>query len=288
MTHDWLYRIAPCMSLVGEQTNSDEWLDSRRVIYDYELMCFGAQGSHRLEFDDEVIDCPPYSYVIIPPGRWHVGRGSASHPIHRAWIHFDWVYDPRQADSPLMTFAPAEPSWSLVRQAPEFVPGPVLRGPLPDPRWFFDHHQRLLQHDAAGTSAARLACRPLLLDVLLHLLAPGASVARDHRDHHLAWEVREMLDTIAEEPFSTAPLIKPALAAQGKSYDHLARVFKIAYGITPVQYLNSRRVERAKHLLVTTQLTIAEIANRLGFEDVSYFSRLFRRWCGETPGEYRG
>ena len=57
--------------------------------------------------------------------------------------------------------------------------------------------------------------------------------------------------------------------------------------VTPSRYLASLRVNRARHLLETTDLSISDIAQTCGFYDHSHFVRVFRRERGVTPGEYR-
>ena len=63
--------------------------------------------------------------------------------------------------------------------------------------------------------------------------------------------------------------------------------FKQATGDTPIQYLHRLRIETAKQLLSGDALSIEQIAYRVGYDDASYFSRLFKRKTQQTPGEYR-
>lgn len=99
--------------------------------------------------------------------------------------------------------------------------------------------------------------------------------------------MQRVLVDIAERPFRDAPAIRDAIAAQGQSYDHLARRFKRAAGVTPLQHVNGLRMQRARRLLRDTELPIAEIAARLGFDSAAYFSRLYRQVQGTTPSDDR-
>lgn len=67
----------------------------------------------------------------------------------------------------------------------------------------------------------------------------------------------------------------------------LARRFNSAVGQTPGQYLRSQRLAAARELLRTTNLSVGEVAWRVGLHDVSYFTALFRKHTGQTPGRYR-
>lgn len=65
------------------------------------------------------------------------------------------------------------------------------------------------------------------------------------------------------------------------------RRFTKATGVPPLQYVHLLRLEEAKQLLETRDLPVEAIAHDVGYEDASFFSRLFRRKVGLTPAEYR-
>ena len=68
---------------------------------------------------------------------------------------------------------------------------------------------------------------------------------------------------------------------------HFCRLFKQSTGLAPHQYLTQCRIDRAKHLLQFTQLTITEITFAVGLNNHSSFTRLFRRYVCVTPKEFR-
>lgn len=84
---------------------------------------------------------------------------------------------------------------------------------------------------------------------------------------------------------------KPDLAALAAvsclSKDHLIRLFKREMNATPLSYINQKRVERAQLRLLTESTPVKEIAYQLGFEDQTYFNRLFKKITGLTPMSYR-
>jgi two-component system, response regulator YesN len=71
------------------------------------------------------------------------------------------------------------------------------------------------------------------------------------------------------------------------SPSHLARLFKAKMGVSYVKYLTSVRMEDAKRLLRTTEMTVGAVATAVGYEDSPYFHRVFRRETGMTPANYR-
>ncbi|CUX30712.1 helix-turn-helix transcriptional regulator [Clostridium sp. C105KSO13] len=71
------------------------------------------------------------------------------------------------------------------------------------------------------------------------------------------------------------------------SKSHFMKFFKIHMGTGFIEYLNDYRLTMAARLLVTTEDSILEIASQTGFDNLSYFNRLFRRKYAQTPGQYR-
>ena len=63
--------------------------------------------------------------------------------------------------------------------------------------------------------------------------------------------------------------------------------FTKEYGISPIIYLISRRIEESKYLLVDTDHSLSQISHMLGFSSQSYLSQSFRRLEGMSPMEYR-
>jgi transcriptional regulator GlxA family with amidase domain len=67
----------------------------------------------------------------------------------------------------------------------------------------------------------------------------------------------------------------------------LQKNFHQELGISPWEYLKRFRIKEAKRLLETTNLSITEVAAAIGFDNLPYFSRMFRTHTGQSPKEYR-
>ena len=76
-------------------------------------------------------------------------------------------------------------------------------------------------------------------------------------------------------------------ASAAVSESECLRCFRAAIGVPPMQYLRQLRLQKAAELLQTTQLRIADVGARCGFQDASYFTKTFREWKGCSPGAYR-
>ena len=68
---------------------------------------------------------------------------------------------------------------------------------------------------------------------------------------------------------------------------YLSSVFKKETGQSLTDYVNKKRIETAKHLLKNTNLQIQTVAQHCGILDLHYFSRMFKKYAGQTPSEYR-
>lgn len=71
------------------------------------------------------------------------------------------------------------------------------------------------------------------------------------------------------------------------SFSHISRIFSQLEGITIEKYLLLLRMERAKELLIQTELSASEIGDRLGYSSPQSFTTQFGKETGKTPGEYR-
>lgn len=71
------------------------------------------------------------------------------------------------------------------------------------------------------------------------------------------------------------------------SHTYLSRIFKLQTGEGVLQYINSRRLNEAKHLLSDTNFNIVEIARKVGYANSNTFIRSFKKYNGITPGKYR-
>ncbi|MEU9730865.1 AraC family transcriptional regulator [Streptomyces sp. NPDC048002] len=139
-------------------------------------------------------------------------------------------------------------------------------------------------HDALDRPGEELEAASRLVFVGERLrahLRPSQVTGVPRADPALARRLRELLDARVVEgvPLEEAAALLHAHPA------HLVRAFSSAYGIAPHQYLNSRRVDRARRLLLDG-LRPGEVAAAAGFFDQSHLNRHFRRLVGVTPGRY--
>lgn len=95
-------------------------------------------------------------------------------------------------------------------------------------------------------------------------------------------KVTEYIDNNLEKRLSGAELEQ----AFGYSFDHINRKFKQATGETVFAYLRKSRINQAKQLLYTKNISVGTVAEMTGFCDIYHFSKMFKKQTGITPSDY--
>jgi len=108
--------------------------------------------------------------------------------------------------------------------------------------------------------------------------------AEETRQRSIARAAREFVDEHYAEPLSLADVSDHLNLSPG----YLGAIFKAEYGIPLKAYLRRVRIARAKELMRDPRMNLTEVALRVGFEDISYFSQSFLQETGVRPSEYRG
>ena len=90
-----------------------------------------------------------------------------------------------------------------------------------------------------------------------------------------------------EEQVHTNLTLDQISAYAGMGKYHFSHMFKKWYGISPMQYYTSKRMEQACDLLQKSVLSVEEIAEQLGYLDSGYFRKAFKNYFGLTPAAYR-
>jgi transcriptional regulator GlxA family with amidase domain len=113
---------------------------------------------------------------------------------------------------------------------------------------------------------------------------PYASLVR--RQPHADSVVRTC-EAWLDEHFHEPGAVTAAVAASGIPERSLKRRFKVATGMTLISYIQNLRIEEAKRLLETEEISIEQTSMHVGYENLAFFRRLFKRSTGLTPGQYR-
>lgn len=232
-------------------------------LRDYDLWFVWAGRGHMRTTDAE-IPLTPGVCLWMRPGRRYEAVHDRAAPLGVNFFHFT-VTTPRRFTPPA-----------------EFLPTAHLD--------FVDAlMRRILDLQAkpapAARASAQLLFNALLAELVRETLARPATPAVGLDEHH-ATLMRRLAAEIREQP--ATPRTVAALARRtGYGVDHFSRVFQRVNGRRPRDFIIDARLSRARHLLAETSLTISQIAETLGFQNVFFFSRQFRQKTGLPPSAYR-
>ncbi|MDN5203695.1 AraC family transcriptional regulator [Fulvivirgaceae bacterium BMA10] len=155
-----------------------------------------------------------------------------------------------------------------------------------DPK-VYDNHPTLLSFEKRNedmTAAALLETQGILLSLLSRFVLDKNIVSNN--DSLTDQKITESIYYINEN-LEKALTVDMLASKSHLNTDYYSRAFKDLFGIRPVNYIQAKRIERAQLLLATTTNTIPEIASKIGLLNLSYFSRLFKKHTGKSPGEFR-
>lgn len=133
---------------------------------------------------------------------------------------------------------------------------------------------------------SEMICQSLLDILIMRILRSQQLITVPNTSMRMTKEcaqIKEYLDANYASQITLDTLT--GLTHMNKYY--MAHSFTKFTGLSPIQYLNRRRLEAACQLLETTDCSISEIAAQTGFSSQSYFTQIFRKFYGMTPVQYR-
>ena len=149
------------------------------------------------------------------------------------------------------------------------------------PQRYWDLFAAVVDLNSAYTICSQTRLRANVQEILCCII---------QEEHYHSLSVKESYPEKAlafmENHFSSALSSEDIAEAVGMSVPHLRQLFKKQYGISLMQKLNQIRVRRAKELLSSGMFTLAEVASACGFQNEYYFSRVFKKFTGISPGKY--
>ncbi len=276
---DWRARLNPQLHIVWHGAWRQGNLEPPRLLYDHELVVV-TKGTCVVELEGERIACRAPYFIIVPPMRRHLSIAETE--TFRYCVHFDWELQRSVSPASLYAFWPDRPAPEAVCPTPAWVPSPLAHGPVPADSPVRSLIQTMATQWLADDAVNRVTCRALLLEILLRLLSPAAApvpLMGHNRQTQLAVEMKHRLDVITLPDGS----LRRQMESMGYRYEHLCRVFKRVFGVPPLQYWQQLRLEKAKRLLAAGGGSVKQVAAELRFRDPAYFSRVFKRYAGQSP-----
>jgi AraC family transcriptional regulator len=210
-------------------------------------------------------------FAILPAGRKTRYRGVAP-------AHLDIRFDPVKMDE----------TATELRKAGErrfdFVDIPLMRDPI------VEHIGAIFRAELnqAPHPAQDILIESMAVALCAHMLRRYSNLAGIDDRSTISVDVAAIGRALAyiEDNPDRAISLRELAAASGLSRFHFSRLFKRQLGLSPARYVERTRIEQAKALIVSAQMSLADVALAVGFADQSHFARRFRLHEGRTPGAF--
>ena len=268
---------------VGLAIHNGDW-NWKNVRSPFARLYYVTEGTAQVELPSGIYTLLPNHLYYIPAYTMH------SYVCDSAFSHYYiHIYESQQGDTSLLD------EWELPFEVNADVMdlelfkrlcyiNPFMKLPQSDPL-VYDNHQTLvsnIQMNQRRPFCDKVESRGILFILMSRFLKYGKpkTEVKDDRIHQILHYIRKNVCS----PMDVNLLVDKACMSK----DHFIRVFKREVGETPNVYVTKRKMEKAELLLVTTNMAVKNIADELGYDDGSYFNRIFKKNAGMTPQQYRG
>ena len=244
----------------------DWWIKTDHIRSMWRL-CRADQEGASLHYGSQCYQIPAGKLALIPPGLNF--KAQLDNVVNLFLIHFEVI------------------SWPTTT-VQNLFPEPITL----HPDELRDHFADELCGEVAASDhlGVALSCRAKSLVHLAmatleeDLPKEKVTMLRQIADGQLdLLQVLQFIDRHIDEPMDNSRLAKIAQSSESC----FIRRFREAMGQTPARYVQNRRVAQASELLVCTNYSIDEVAQRCGFANRYYFSRVFAERVGRPPARYR-
>lgn len=236
----------------------------RRILDTWELI-FVESGVLSIREEKETYKVGPGQYVFLAPGKIHEGTDDYPADLKFFWVHFSLLSSEVFSSKTEMN-AVTLPIYNNVKDKD------VISSLF-----------RLFLSEQMENSCVELLNVTLLL--IFKKIYTSVSIDNKIRNENvLVRQTTAYIRTHFHHPISTSKIA----ARLNCNPDYLGRLFRKHRGRTVTDEINFQRVKSAEGMLVTSLMSLAEIARRSGFSDLGYFREIFKKYKGVTPKKWRG
>lgn len=246
--------------------NFDDYIPNWRTQLEtipYNVLVVVREGKVRYEINGEEVIAEKEDVLFIPQSTRRSGG--------------NWNETPHQKHTILFT---------LDRQEATGIPfldaGQFLKFNLTHIQYAYRRCERLYEEMRGGKSYRKMICQGIMHELI-------GMLARELEKTELAPSKRNYADIIKSyllEHYREPIEIDSLARIIHRSPSYAAALFKEVYGLSPIRYMHQLRVQEACNLLIHSSMTIAHIADYLGYYDTSYFYRIFKKHTGLSPSDY--
>lgn len=267
---------------VGLAVHNADW-NWKKVRSPFTRLYYVTEGTAQIVWPLGMQELKPHHLYLIPAFTTH-SYLCDSHFAHY-YLH---IYEDHQVESSLwdgwnfpVEIEAGELDLSLIKRLCHI--NPTMQLPQSDPL-SYDNNPTLIQNiikNKQRTFCDKVESRGILYQLVSRFLK-DAKPRTDVYDNR----IQKVLSYIRKNIYKAIDLDSLA-EISCLSKDHFIRLFKKEVDITPLQYINQKKIEKAQLILITEDMSVKNIAYLLSYEDHAYFNRLFKKLTGATPQQYR-
>lgn len=265
-----------------KQTVYSNWSMTKEFHRAFEILIV-LDGAQETLIEDKTYIINKDDILLIPPGLEHTNRCISSESMTYFCAHFD--IDEPSLRMKIMkncdwVYKTSNPYHNRLKKCTQ--------------KW-----TDILDDPDISFSKAKIRAQVVLFELLEVLvdIQPLSSEIRSHQSMTTAKYAKEIAEAIKwtfrkkcienNDNIDYTIHIQPIIASLGLSPNYGLEVFQKIYRMSPRKYLSGLILQEAKILLQQPDLSLNEIAHRLGYKNLSHFSRQFKRWTGVNPTEFR-
>ncbi|WP_308531491.1 AraC family transcriptional regulator [uncultured Paenibacillus sp.] len=280
--------LSPYIRVAMDDINTEPWFIQERVLFDYELL-YVMEGELLVTIEEEIYEGRQGDIFLFRPGQRHSLR-KTSPKLRQPHIHFDFFY---QEDSPGVKVSFR--SWDKISEEEKHwfredimdqMPVPLsshlrLKNPLLIEQMLI----QLINEFDLKMPFFEIKIKGLFIQLWIQILRENYWNLHPHliTNFQTLLKVKDFLMNTPERKVTLEEISKMS----GISKHYLIRLFKKAFGMSPLQYHQFIRIQRAKHLIQFTEDSIDAIAEKMGYPNIHAFSRAFKTVDGIHPSFYR-
>jgi len=250
----------------------NDWLLKVHAHEHYYQIIHILEGSAQVQVGESVVQSQGNLFMFLPPGRMHGILQVYSKKLCTLDIKFT-ITHPNLVHACEVIPPFSLPSGDALRHIMESI---LRQGVVKSPMY-----QSMCSLQMGMLLIELIRTFPLHEDDLS--FKPSVYIPIEHEYHPLVRQVLQYLDSRSLGVVSSEELE----AVFSVSYRYVSQLFKQALGCTPIAYAQRSRIEGAKTLLVSTNATIKQISEKLGYADIHQFTKSFCKLAGMPPARWR-
>ena len=287
---DTLTNLSPYVRIAWYSTLEPHTIIGPRDIFDYELL-YLKEGSARITVEGRVYDGNPGDVFLFRPHQRHKIECLNNFPVIQPHVHFDLQYraDQRDVFVSYVTdeeMTPEQKTFFRSDIMDRFYPSIPDQIHLQNYKVFEEYLFDLIDEYNMPSSFTQVRQQwyfMRLFDLYLTEVGYFLHIEGHSNAESIASRMKLYLDNNTSRRVTLEELAD--VVHLDKSY--IIRLFRQFYQETPISYHQKVRINRAKSMLLYTNLSVTEIASNTGFSSIHDFDRVFRKMDGAAPSVYR-